>query len=226
ALLIQTKKKKGPTRTSVTTILFCNIFVLVIVLSLIATHSHWLQRSRGQTGSGLSTFEVNDVVDSKKYDLPGYAVLNTSKGYLTIELFKDAGPKHEAFMVGTTKVKEDSKAFQLFITTAPIPDLNDKLFVLGRVIKGEDVVQIRTFSLVGNLDLFWWILKIEEIDTNEHYQPKSPIGITATGNLRFSFHHRIDLSACIMALKRNVVEISITNLGKRTNELFREFQVR
>ncbi|EOY06715.1 Cyclophilin-like peptidyl-prolyl cis-trans isomerase family protein [Theobroma cacao] len=118
--------------------------------------------------------QVNDVVDSKKYDLPGYAVLNTSKGYLTIELFKDAGPKHEAFMVGTTKVKEDSKAFQLFITTAPIPDLNDKLFVLGRVIKGEDVVQVRTFSLVGNLDLFW---KIEEIDTNEHYQPKSPIGI-------------------------------------------------
>ncbi|KAK6278468.1 hypothetical protein POUND7_018735, partial [Theobroma cacao] len=137
--------------------------------------------SRGQTGSGLSTFEqVNDVVDSKKYDLPGYAVS------LSMTLQRDAfspcdkrlaGPKHEAFMVGTTKVKEDSKAFQLFITTAPIPDLNDKLFVLGRVIKGEDVVQVRTFSLVGNLDLFWWILKIEEIDTNEHYQPKSPIGI-------------------------------------------------
>lgn len=60
-------------------------------------------------------------------------------------------------MLGTTKVKEDSKGFQLFITTAPIPDLNDKLFVFGRVIKGEDVVQVRTFSFEANLDLCGWI---------------------------------------------------------------------
>ncbi|XP_022760699.1 peptidyl-prolyl cis-trans isomerase CYP21-4-like isoform X2 [Durio zibethinus] len=220
ALLIQSKKKKGPTRINVTTILFCNLIVLLILLSLIATYRHWFQRSREQTGIGLSKFEhVDEIVDSKKYDLPGYAVLNTSKGYITIELFKDGSPetvdkfldlcqkghfkgmpfhhviknyvilgghsqglggiedwtskgklrgrlttrssgipKHEAFMLGTTKVKEDSKAFQLFITTAPIPDLNDKLFVFGRVIKGEDVVQ-----------------EIEEVDTDEHYQPKSPV---------------------------------------------------
>ncbi|XWS14193.1 hypothetical protein CRYUN_Cryun36dG0102500 [Craigia yunnanensis] len=216
ALLIQSKKKKGPTRISVTTILFCSLIVLLILLSLIATYRNWSRRE--QTGTGLSTFEhVDKIVDSNKYDLPGYAVLNTSNGYITIELLKDGSPetvdkfldlcqkghfkgmpfhhviknyviigghsqglggiedwtskgklhsrltispKHEAFMLGTTKVKEDSKAFQLFITTAPMPDLNDKLFVFGHVIKGEDVVQ-----------------EIEEVDTDEHYRPKSPVGI-------------------------------------------------
>ncbi|RWW85261.1 hypothetical protein BHE74_00006087, partial [Ensete ventricosum] len=69
-------------------------------------------------------------------------------------------PKHEAFMLGTLKPNKDSKEFELFITTAPIPDLSDKLIIFGRVIKGEDVVQ-----------------EIEEVDTDEHYRPKSPVGI-------------------------------------------------
>ncbi|KAA3485239.1 peptidyl-prolyl cis-trans isomerase CYP21-4-like isoform X1 [Gossypium australe] len=183
----------------------------------------------------LVSKNVDEIADSKKYDLPGYAVsfshgvLNTSKGNITIELFKDGSPeivdkfldlwflcyldsgasasqkghfkgmpfhhviknyvilgghsqdsggiedwtskrkfhrrlptspKHEAFMLGTTKIKEDSKAFQLFITTAPILDSNDKLYMFGRVIKGVDVVQ-----------------EIEEVDTDTHYRPKSPVGI-------------------------------------------------
>ncbi|OMO58458.1 hypothetical protein COLO4_34623 [Corchorus olitorius] len=128
ALLIQSKRKKGPTRISATTILFCNLIVLLVVLSLIATYRHWLQRAREQTGSGLSTSEhVTDVVDSNKYDLPGFAVLNTSKGYITIELFKDGSPQTV-----------------------------DKFLDLW----GEDVVQ-----------------EIEEVDTDEHYRPKSPVGI-------------------------------------------------
>lgn len=45
-------------------------------------------------------------------------------------------------MLGTSKNKQDKKSFEIFITTAPIPDLNDKLIVFGRVIKGEDVVQV------------------------------------------------------------------------------------
>lgn len=58
-------------------------------------------------------------------------------------------PKHEAFVLGTRKPNKDSKEFELFITTAPIPDLNEKLMVFGRVIKGEDVVQ------VGNQPLYF-----------------------------------------------------------------------
>lgn len=45
-------------------------------------------------------------------------------------------------MLGTSKAKPNNKEFELFITTAPIPDLNDKLIVFGRVIKGQDVVQV------------------------------------------------------------------------------------
>ena len=153
----------------------------------------------------------------KKSDLPGYAILKTAKGSITVELFKDSSPevvdqfldlcqrghfngmlfrhvikhyviqagkndkvgatedwtlkgkhynqletslKHEAFMLGTTKAKHDNKDFELFITTAPIPDLNEKLVVFGKVVKGEDVVQ-----------------EIEEVDTDEHYRPKSSIAI-------------------------------------------------
>jgi cyclophilin family peptidyl-prolyl cis-trans isomerase len=62
-------------------------------------------------------------------------------------------------MIGTTK-NPNNKGFDLFITTAPIPDLNDKLVVFGQVINGQDIVQ-----------------EIEEVDTDEHYQPKTPIGI-------------------------------------------------
>lgn len=49
---------------------------------------------------------------------------------------------HEAFMLGTSKVKHEGGGFDLFITTAPILDLNDKINVFGRVIKGEEVVQV------------------------------------------------------------------------------------
>lgn len=45
-------------------------------------------------------------------------------------------------MLGTSKAKHNRKGFELFITTAPIPDLNDKLTVFGHVVKGEDVVQV------------------------------------------------------------------------------------
>ena len=45
-------------------------------------------------------------------------------------------------MLGTSKGKHINKGFALFITTAPIPDLNEKVIVFGRVIKGEDVVQV------------------------------------------------------------------------------------
>ena len=61
-------------------------------------------------------------------------------------------------MLGTSKAKHDKESFELFITTAPIPDLNEKLIVFGRVIKGEDVVQVislsLSFSLSQHVDIF------------------------------------------------------------------------
>ncbi|KAK8588188.1 hypothetical protein V6N13_087133 [Hibiscus sabdariffa] len=179
---------------------------------------HWTQRSRMHIKNKQSVIEGdNSFMDSKKSDLPGYAILDTTKGSITVELFKDSAPevvdqfldlcqrgrfsgmlfrhvikhyviqagdsdklgavedwtlkgkqysqldtslKHEAFMLGTSKAKPDDKAFELFITTAPIPDLNEKLIVFGKVTKGEDIVQ-----------------EIEEVDTDEHYRPKSSIEI-------------------------------------------------
>ncbi|KAG9449021.1 hypothetical protein H6P81_008986 [Aristolochia fimbriata] len=217
ALLIQSKKKKVPTRISVSTIVTCNLIVVLVVLSLVATYRHWSHRSRTEHEYGLQTLEDAETFRESKFDLPSYAVLNTSKGLITVELHKESSPetvdrfldlcnkeyfkgmlfhrvvknfviqggepqgagtavdwtsrgktqsqlatspKHEAFMLGTSKMKQDNSGFQLFITTAPIPDLNDKLIVFGRVIKGEDIVQ-----------------EIEEVDTDEHFRPKSPIGI-------------------------------------------------
>jgi peptidylprolyl isomerase domain and WD repeat-containing protein 1 len=92
-------------------------------------------------------------------------------------------------MIGTSKTR-DSTGFELFITTAPIPDLNDKILVFGRAVKGEDVVQVQSICFMIYLLLFlpsvsYWInhlcamfhQEIEEVDTDEHYRPKSPVGI-------------------------------------------------
>lgn len=92
-------------------------------------------------------------------------------------------------MLGTSKSKQDSKKFELFITTAPIPDLNEKLIVFGRVIKGEDVVQVisllcsRVACFLFQLGIqmcnwpimFFFYQEIEEVDTDELYRPKSNI---------------------------------------------------
>ncbi|XP_050264340.1 peptidyl-prolyl cis-trans isomerase CYP21-4-like isoform X2 [Quercus robur] len=218
ALLQQSKKKKGPARMSLTTIILFSLIVVLIVFFLFSTYRHWTHRSRFQSGNGLFISEgENEFRDPKKSDVPGYAVLNTSKGHIAVELYKESSPevvdefidlcqkghfngmpfnhvikhtviqagknqefgasedwtsrgkhysqldsslKHEAFMLGTSKGKRDNKGFELFITTAPIPNLNEKVIVFGRVIKGEDVVQ-----------------EIEEVDTDENYEPKSSIGI-------------------------------------------------
>ncbi|KAI3449384.1 hypothetical protein Pfo_006049 [Paulownia fortunei] len=218
ALLQQSKKKKGPSRISVATIAIYGLIVVVMAFFLFTSYRHWTRRSKFQTDDILSGVEhVNSFGDSKKVDVPKYAVINTSKGSITVELYKEGSPevvnefiescqkgrfkgmlfnrviknfviqggdvnrpgttedwtsrgkhynqldtslKHEAFMLGTSKTKHDGGGFDLFITTAPIPDLNEKINVFGRVIKGEDVVQ-----------------EIEEADTDEHYRPKAPIGI-------------------------------------------------
>ncbi|KAK1385057.1 Peptidyl-prolyl cis-trans isomerase [Heracleum sosnowskyi] len=218
ALLQQSKKKKGPSQTSASTIVLYGIVVILLVFLVLASYRHWIQRSRVETSEELPVRKKLGAYDgSKRSDVPRYAILNTSKGMITVELYKDGAPdafnefidackngqfkgiqfhrvikkfviqggdserngvtedwtsrgkhynqldtsvKHEAFMMGTSKGKHDKEGFELVITTAPIPDLNEKLNLFGRVIKGEDVVQ-----------------EIEEVDTDEHYRPKSSIGI-------------------------------------------------
>lgn len=63
-------------------------------------------------------------------------------------------------MVGTSKAKNDDGGFDIFITTAPIPDLNEKLTIFGRIVKGEDVVQVtknsNSFLFVMNLFFFFF----------------------------------------------------------------------
>ncbi|XP_052209890.1 peptidyl-prolyl cis-trans isomerase CYP21-3, mitochondrial-like [Diospyros lotus] len=223
ALLQQSKKKKGPSGISITTVVFYGLIVVFMVFFLVPTYRHWSQshRSRVLMENDVSVLEdeehENAFADAKNSDIPKYAILDTSKGSITVELYKEGSPKavidfvdscrrghfkgmlfhhviknfvirggrsdrpgvtedwtlrekhnslldtsmkHEAFMLGTSKTKHDKEGFELFITTAPIPDLNEKLIVFGRVVKGEDVVQ-----------------EIEEVDTDEHYRPKSPVTI-------------------------------------------------
>ena len=63
-------------------------------------------------------------------------------------------------MVGTPKAKNEQGGFEFFIVSSQITDLNEKLSVFGRVVKGQDVVK-----------------EIEEVEIDEHYQPKAPIEI-------------------------------------------------
>lgn len=219
ALLQQSKKKKGPSHVSIPTIGIYVLVVVVMVFFLIATYRHWSRRSMIQVEDSLPTVEADtSITNSRTSEIPRYAVISTSKGSITVELYKEGSPevvgdfvesclkghfkgmlfnrviknfiiqggdverpgatedwttrgkhysqldtslKHEAFMLGTSKERHEGGGFDLIITTAPIPDLNQKINVFGRVIRGEDVVQ-----------------EIEEVDTDEHYRPKTPIEIT------------------------------------------------
>lgn len=69
-----------------------------------------------------------------------------------------ASLKHEAFMLGTSKTRHNGGGFDLIITTAPIPDLNQKINIFGRVIKGEDIVQvtIAVHFFASPCDILWF----------------------------------------------------------------------
>lgn len=51
--------------------------------------------------------------------------------------------KRQTFVLGTSKARHDEEGLELFITTAPIPaNLREEMIVFGRVIRGEDIVQV------------------------------------------------------------------------------------
>ncbi|CAA6653797.1 unnamed protein product [Spirodela intermedia] len=165
ALLQQSKKKKGPARISLSSIIACNFVVIVIGLSLYAAYKQWYRRGSRR---------------SMKFELPTYAILSTPKGSITLELYKNAEPgvvdrflslcqdghfrgahfyhviNSYVLQVGKNqnsgsakdwilKTKSDIQLgrqdFELYITVKPIPDSSDKFIVFGRVRRGEDVIQ-------------------------------------------------------------------------------------
>ncbi|KAI5599130.1 hypothetical protein BDE02_02G177400 [Populus trichocarpa] len=129
-LLQQSKKKKAPSRMSVTSIVSYCLILLLTLFFLYSIYKHWSLRSGGHA-----------FVDSKKYDLPGYAVCllkrGTSRGCLFHRVMKhyviqagdggllgdtedwtlrgkhysqlDTCLKREAFMFGASKTKHDDR---------------------------------------------------------------------------------------------------------------------
>ncbi|KAH0890097.1 hypothetical protein HID58_052526 [Brassica napus] len=215
ALLQQSKKKKGPAPISITSIVIYTLAVLLVVFVLFSAYKRWTLRSEIPTHNGRSLLQDPAFPGVKKNtNLPWFATLDTGKGSVSIELFKDAAPnvvdefinlsqdgyfkgflfsrvvkhsviqaghsaqfdavkdwvlqknslhtslKHEEYMVGTPKAKNEQGGFEFFIVSSQITDLNEKLTVFGRVVKGQDVVK-----------------EIEEVEIDEHYQPKAPIEI-------------------------------------------------
>nr|CAB3451297.1 unnamed protein product [Digitaria exilis] len=57
-LLIQSKTKKAPSRISYSSIITWNLIVVLVVLSLYATYSHWHQRSSEEIEMLLHEAEV------------------------------------------------------------------------------------------------------------------------------------------------------------------------
>lgn len=223
ALLLQSKKKKGPARIGISTILACSSVLILLMLSFVIVHRHRANSHKNSTSSRFDFFEDTDRFDfargQKLEKAPRYAVFNTTKGLISVQLSLqgalktveqfakysqegyynglsfhrvikhfmiqggdperagtredwtegghlsdelEASLKHEPFMLATSKLNPDSEGFELFITTTAIPHLDDKLLVFGRVVRGEDVVQ-----------------EIEEVDTDEHFRPKSPVLINS-----------------------------------------------
>eukprot|EP00250_Pteridium_aquilinum_P034344 c7450_g1_i1 orf=139-852(+) len=219
ALLLQSKKKKVPARIAIPTMIAASAVIALLMLSFLILHRHRTKREQDHTNSqfefeGKGNFDFGRRGQSLT-KTPRYAVLNTTKGAISVQLSLqgalktveqfvkysqsgyyngltfhrvikhymiqggdaeragareewtqgghlndelEASLKHEPFMLATSKRNSDTSGFELYITTTAIPHLDDKLLVFGRVVRGEDVVQ-----------------EIEEVDTDEHFRPKSSV---------------------------------------------------
>ncbi|KAH9609110.1 hypothetical protein KSS87_004476 [Heliosperma pusillum] len=91
ALLVQSKKKKVPSRISPTTIIFFCLIVFMLLYFIFSTYSHFSNRSVSQTEQIY--MGRKDLSDSKNPVVPNYATLHTSKGLIVVELLKDASPE-------------------------------------------------------------------------------------------------------------------------------------
>ncbi|CAN1307139.1 Peptidyl-prolyl cis-trans isomerase CYP21-4 [Linum perenne] len=90
ALLQQSKKKKAPSRISATTIIVCSLIAVLALFFLYSTYKHRSIRSNIQDSNTEDGRKLTEVTNS---DIPGYVILTTSKGPVTVELFKDSSPE-------------------------------------------------------------------------------------------------------------------------------------
>jgi hypothetical protein len=129
ALLLHSKRKKGPARRSVTNIVICATLVILFVLSTVVIQKRKAMLATGAVGGGkeheitrtkgAAEYESEELrTDSDPVNQSCYAILNTTMGVISIELF----------------VKEAPKTVENFVTHSKNGYYNGVLF--HRVIKG------------------------------------------------------------------------------------------
>ncbi|KAL6576614.1 hypothetical protein OROMI_010890 [Orobanche minor] len=105
-----------------------NVFrrLLMNLLSHISSITKLLCSQKGRLRGILFNRVIKNFVIQGGGDINGHESTEdwTSRGKHYNQL--DTSLKHEAFMLGTSKMKHDGGVFDLFITTAPIPNLNEK----------------------------------------------------------------------------------------------------
>ncbi|KAL3689684.1 hypothetical protein R1sor_015993 [Riccia sorocarpa] len=112
ALLNQSKRKKGPARVSALTVMACVLVLALFLLSIVFLHRHGKQTTdvdalKGQVGeagySELQTAEEDSrgklarrfggAVGEDAAKTSKFAVMNTTKGVITLEMFAKDAPK-------------------------------------------------------------------------------------------------------------------------------------
>lgn len=90
ALLLQSKKKKGPVRIAIPTVLAAVAVVALLSLSGLILHRHRAKRDQDHTNSQFELFMGKEAFDfgrgQKLTKPPRFAVLNTTKGAISVQL--------------------------------------------------------------------------------------------------------------------------------------------
>lgn len=88
ALLLQSKKKKGPSRGSRNFIFACNAFVVFLLLAFVVR-----RRYTSKLNGDSTILEQESHQFSSRKEPPQYAILNTTHGLIYVTLFSDKTPK-------------------------------------------------------------------------------------------------------------------------------------
>lgn len=90
ALLLQSKKKKVPARVAIPTLITAFAVVALLFLSALLLHRHKAKREQDDTNRHRDFFQRKDVFHygggQKITKIPRFAVLNTTKGAISVQL--------------------------------------------------------------------------------------------------------------------------------------------